>query len=273
MGVISSLGHGVLQTTDAIRKGSQGIRPLSLFSTSPNQPLPVGQVPGPIESDSLPRTHQLARLAADQAMAACDEAPDAVVLGITTGGMSTTEALLKKEAHDPELFRYHAAGSVAEDIARRYRCTGPVITVSTACSSGTVAIKIALEMLRAGQAERVLVGGADSLCLITYFGFNALQLIDPDGARPFDKNRRGMSVAEGAGMLLLVAESTMSTSMGPVRRTMTFPRPMPSTRFFPGKNLCSHPSKAPLGIPLPLPAPLKPWFRLSVFQATWFLQM
>jgi 3-oxoacyl-[acyl-carrier-protein] synthase-1/3-oxoacyl-[acyl-carrier-protein] synthase II len=138
-------------------------------------------------------------------MAKCCEAPDAVILGITTGGMLTTESLLKDKARDSVLFRYHCAGSVAEEIARRYRCTGPVITISTACSSGTVAIKVALEMLRAGIAKRILAGGADSLCRLTYYGFNSLQLIDPQGAMPLDKNRRGMSVAEGAAMLLLVA--------------------------------------------------------------------
>ena len=53
--------------------------------------------------------------------------------------------------------------------------------------------------------KRVLAGGADSLCRLTYYGFNSLQLIDPEGARPLDKDRRGMSVAEGAAMLLLVA--------------------------------------------------------------------
>ena len=205
MGVVSSLGQGVSKTKEAIQNGLKGIRPLSLFTTSGMKPLPVGEASEPIETSSVPRTHQLARLAADQAMAGRDEAPDAVVLGITTGGMLTTEVLLKNKTYDPDLFCYHAVGSVAEDIARRYRCTGPAITVSTACSSGSVAIKIALEMLRSGHAERVLAGGADSLCRLTYYGFNSLQLIDPEGARPLDKNRRGMSVAEGAAMLLLIA--------------------------------------------------------------------
>ena len=205
MGIVSSLGYGIKETKDALQKGMTGIRPLTLFSTASNQPLPVGEVPGSIEGEILPRTHQLAFLAAEQAMAECEKAPDAVVLGVTTGGMLTTEALLKKKARDPNLFRYHGTGSVAEYIASRYQCSGPVLTVSTACSSGTVAIKIALQMLRTGIVRRVLVGGADSLCRLTYYGFNALQLIDPEGARPLDENRRGMSVAEGAAMLLLVA--------------------------------------------------------------------
>ena len=205
MGIVSPLGHGITETKNALKKGLTGIKPLTLFSTPSNQPLPVGEIPGSIEDEILPRTHQLAFLAAEQAMAECDKTPDAVVLGVTTGGMLTTEALLKKKARDPNLFRYHGTGSVAEYIASRYQCSGPVLTVSTACSSGTVAINIAFQMLRTGIVRRVLAGGADSLCRLTYYGFNALQLIDPEGARPLDQNRRGMSVAEGAAMLLLVA--------------------------------------------------------------------
>jgi 3-oxoacyl-[acyl-carrier-protein] synthase-1/3-oxoacyl-[acyl-carrier-protein] synthase II len=206
MGIITSLGSGISNTRNAIQKGLTGIQPLTLFATASNRPLPVGEIADLIENDDLPRTHQLARLAAQQAMADSREAPEAVVMGVTTGGMLTTENLLKKKARDPKLYQFHATGSVAEDIARRYHCTGPALTVSTACSSGAAALKIALEMLRSGSVKRVLAGGADSLCRLTYYGFNALQLIDPQGARPLDSNRRGMSGGEGAAMLLLVAD-------------------------------------------------------------------
>jgi 3-oxoacyl-(acyl-carrier-protein) synthase len=205
MGIITSLGNGISNTRDAIQKNLKGISPLTLFSTASTKPLPVGEVTAFLQNDDLPRTHQLARLAAEQAMTTCKEAPDAVVMGVTTGGMLTTENLLKKKALDPKLYHLHATGSVAEDIAYRYRCSGPALTVSTACSSGAAALKIALEMLRSGSVKRVLAGGADSLCRLTYYGFNALQLVDPEGARPLDANRRGMSVGEGAAMLLLVA--------------------------------------------------------------------
>ena len=205
MGIITSLGSGISNTLDAIQNSRASIDPLTLFETVANQPLPVGEAVDLIIKDDLPRTHQLARLASEQAMADSREAPDAVVMGVTTGGMLTSENLLKKKSRDPKLFGLHATGSVAEDIARQYRCTGPALTVSTACSSGTVALKIALEMLRSGNFKRVLAGGADSLCRLTYYGFKSLQLVDPDGARPLDQNRRGMSVGEGAAMLLMVA--------------------------------------------------------------------
>jgi 3-oxoacyl-(acyl-carrier-protein) synthase len=206
MGAVSPLGSGVAETRAALAAGRCHLGPLSLFETPDNTPLPVGQVRIPLATQSIPRTHQLARMAVDQAMANCREAPDAVVVGTTTGGMRTTEDLLKEGIDDPDAYRWHAASSVAEDIADRVGCKGAVFTVSTACSSGAVALKIALEMLRSGKARRVLAGGVDSLCRLTYYGFNALKLIDPLGARPFDKDRRGMSVGEGAAMLMLVAE-------------------------------------------------------------------
>ena len=149
-------------------------------------------------------------------MAGCPAAPDLIVVGTTTAGMHTTERLLNAGTLDPQAYRRHAAGSVAEDLAARYGCSGPVLTVSTACSSGAVAIKIALEMLRAGAARRALVGGADSLCRLTYYGFNCLQLIDPQGARPLDRERRGMSVAEGAGMLLLTVDGEPDRALAEV---------------------------------------------------------
>jgi 3-oxoacyl-[acyl-carrier-protein] synthase-1/3-oxoacyl-[acyl-carrier-protein] synthase II len=132
---------------------------------------------------------------------------DAIVLGTTTGGILVSEALLEKGVTDPAAFRHHGLGTVAEKLARRYGCRGPLITVSTACSSGAVAIALAMALLRRGLARRVLAGGADSLCRLTYFGFKSLQLIDPLGARPLDRERRGMSVAEGAGMLLLTSDA------------------------------------------------------------------
>ncbi|MBR9981035.1 MAG: beta-ketoacyl synthase chain length factor, partial [Desulfatitalea sp.] len=143
----------------------------------------------------------------------CDGPPDAIVLGSTTGGIFTTETLLAADCKDPAAYRNHALTTVAEELAGRCGCTGPVITVSTACSSGAVAIKVAMEMLRSGLARKVLAGGADSLCRLTYFGFKSLQLIDPAGARPLDLERRGMSVAEGAAMLLLAHDTTAADGL------------------------------------------------------------
>lgn len=204
-GVICALGAGNDRVIRAIADGRSGIAPLTRFKASHTPPLPVGESPAITEDPHLPQTIYLARVAADQAMAATNHAPDAIVLGVTTGGMAVTEELLKKGCDTPEAYRCHGIGTVAQDLAARFQCKGPVLTVSTACSSGGCAIAMAVAMIRSGGYERVLAGGADSLCRLTYYGFKSLQLIDPEGAKPLDLERRGMSVAEGAGLLLLEA--------------------------------------------------------------------
>ena len=209
MGIISPFGRGISDTIDAIRKAKREIKPLHLFPTT-ETPLPVGEINSFSITDDISRSHALALAAAQEAMkedAMKKEggSPDAVIIGITTGGMPVTEELLKKGVVDPERYRNHSTGTIAEYVARRVCCKGPVLTVSTACSSGSVALKIALEMLRSGRVKRVLAGGVDALCRLTYHGFHALQLVDSTGAHPFDKGRRGMSVGEGAAMLLLTA--------------------------------------------------------------------
>ncbi len=205
VGLISPLGAGFAPNRAALEQGRTGIAPLSLFATPHRAPLPVGEVRDLPRDDGLPRTHVLAGLAAAEALRGARQQPDAVVLGAVTGGMPVTEVLLKDGVGDPRRYRHHANGSVAEYVAGEIGCTGTVLTVSTACSSGTAALKLALEMLRSGRSACALAGGVDALCRMTYYGFNALQLVDPEGARPLDRSRRGMTVAEGAALLLLVA--------------------------------------------------------------------
>lgn len=203
MGVICPAGAGIKRLREVLSENACTLRPLSLFVPPHKPPLPVGQVPERLGDDTLPRTHRLAWTAAREALATADAPPDAVIVGGTTGGMLTTEASLKSGRVDHEAYLYHGTGTVAEFIAEQCRCTGPVMTVSTACASGAAAVKLGMAMIQSGQAREVLVGGADSLCRLTYYGFRSLQLIDPEGARPFDRRRFGMSVAEGAAMLRL----------------------------------------------------------------------
>lgn len=208
IGIISPLGRGRQATLTALQRGDKGIMPVRLFPVSQAEPLPVGEISDFIQTATVPRTHMLALLAAQEALAGANKPPDAILLGVASGGMPATETLLKQKVSDPFRYRYHAVGSVAAHIADTVGCRGPVLTVSTACSSGSVALAIALEMLKCGMARRVLAGGADALCRMTYYGFHALQLVDAAGARPLDRNRRGMTVGEGAALLLLVASET-----------------------------------------------------------------
>ncbi|MFH0785679.1 MAG: beta-ketoacyl-[acyl-carrier-protein] synthase family protein [Pseudomonadota bacterium] len=202
-GIISALGTGLLATEKALRDNLSAIKPLTLFPLLQGAPLPVGQVDELEASSSLPRTHWLAEIAARQAMAGGSVPPDAIIIGTTTGGIATTEVLLRNQEPDKELYRYHGLNTVARYVAEELGCSGPALAVSTACSSGVVAIALGLLMLRSGRARSVLAGGVDSLSRLTYFGFHSLQLVDRNGCKPLDINRQGMAVGEGAGMLLL----------------------------------------------------------------------
>ncbi len=208
IGIVNSTGTGCAATLDALRNGARAIRPLSCFSPSGRSPVNVGEVANFPFTGAFPRTHEMALGAAREALASTPHPPDAIVLGGTTGGMPHTETLLRERDSKREHFGFHGTGSVADCLAGELGCTGPVFTVSTACSSGTVALKVALELIRSGKAGHVLVGGADALCRLTYYGFDLLQLVDPNGARPLDEARVGMTVGEGAAMLLLVSGMT-----------------------------------------------------------------
>jgi len=202
--MIGALGENVSANLKALYSGDSGLRPLSRFP-APNL-LPVGEIPVRLSStEPVPGTHQFALAAACEAVKGQMEPPDSVIIGVTTGGMPLTEEKLRQGVVDPEAYRYHAASSVSGYVARKLGCSGPVWTVSTACSSGAVALALALELLRSGRFHRVLAGGVDALCRLTYHGFHSLQLLDPRGAHPFDLHRKGLSLAEGAAMLLLVA--------------------------------------------------------------------
>jgi 3-oxoacyl-(acyl-carrier-protein) synthase len=203
MGLICAAGNSPDEVFAALLANKSALAPPKYFKPLVAPRLPVGEVRLATPQGELPRTHWLARLAAAQAMAGSDGRPDAIVLGITTGGMALTEALLKAGVNDPSVYTRHAVGSVAQDLVDQTGCRGPVLTISTACSSGAVALHLAARLIQHGLCRRVLAGGADSLCRLTYYGFKSLQLIDENGARPLCKDRRGMSVAEGAGLLLL----------------------------------------------------------------------
>ncbi len=208
MGMATALGIGLKETLAALKAGRRHLAPLGLFPIAGADRLPVGAVDLPlsVKEEGLPRTHQLARLAADEVFANRDRKPDAVVVGTTTGGIDRSESLLLEGEKNPSAYQRHGANSVAMDLARRYGCTGPVLTISAACASGAIAIALGAEMIRRGYARSVLAGGVDGLCRLTYFGFKSLQLIDPQGARPLDLHRRGMNVAEGAGFVLLCSD-------------------------------------------------------------------
>jgi 3-oxoacyl-[acyl-carrier-protein] synthase II len=137
-----------------------------------------------------------------------DGAAAGIVLGTTTGGMSGVEEHYRFEhqagRRSGKLAAWlEAPVSVSGDLlAMLIGSRGPRLTVSTACSSGANALGLAADWIRAGRVAAVLCGGADSLCRMTYSGFNALQALDRTPCRPFDRRRAGLSLGEGAALFV-----------------------------------------------------------------------
>ncbi len=224
LGVVSSIGWSPDETWEAIRREERGFRPLTCLDSPVFRGTRVGEVSeDPAGRSGLhegSRTDHLAMYAARQAFedAGLDGLPEdalvdsGLVLGITTGGLTTTEVylqgLLKTGVPEFELMRFHECATAGRTVADRLGLLGIQTSVSTACASAATAISTARDYIQAGEADIVLAGGVDSLSRLTVNGFNSLLIHDSDGCRPFDTHRKGMTLGEGAGILVLENEET-----------------------------------------------------------------
>ncbi|HEV7477010.1 MAG TPA: beta-ketoacyl-[acyl-carrier-protein] synthase family protein, partial [Burkholderiales bacterium] len=133
----------------------------------------------------------------------------ALLLGTTTSGIAESERAFAQRGTAGELpawFRYretHNLFSVCDFVQRQLGLRGPATTISTACSSSAKVFASAQRLVEAGLADAAVVGGVDSLCLMTLYGFNSLQLLSSTPCRPCDAARDGLSIGEAAGFALL----------------------------------------------------------------------
>lgn len=161
------------------------------------------------------RTDQLAIVAAQDAVASsgCDSAAfrdSGLVMASTVGGLTEIDAGIAK---DPAAWYRRPAGlqraasypyaHVADAVGEHFGIFGPRCAISVACASGAMAIALAANMLLDGAVPMILAGGSDPLCAFTLSGFNSLQALDPDPCCPFDQNRKGVNLGEGAAVLVL----------------------------------------------------------------------
>lgn len=218
-GSVNALGMGVDAFADGLRGARCGIATLSLFDAAAYRSSCAAEVRALSAPAWLPRP--LARRASRSdllALTAAREAIDAagldgngpvgVAIGATTGGMFGSEEQYRRRLCGlPPLRRSVMLATLvstsADLLAHVFGCQGPRLTVATACSSGGNALGIAADWIRAGRANAVLCGGVDSLCRMTFSGFNALQALDTVPCRPFDRQRAGLSLGEGAAMFVL----------------------------------------------------------------------
>lgn len=220
LGVVSPWGWGLQPFHDGILSGETAIGPFSRFDHGPQRTHVAGEVP-PAPPQARARLKGFGRLSyADAyALAATQEALDqaglapggpgvaGVYFGGSTGGLLESEWYYERrlKGQDPSrrLLASQQLSAPGDAVARYAQTRGPLETVSSACASGGLALEAALRDLRSGEADWALAGGSDSLCQITYSGFNALRAVSETPCRPFRQDRTGMSIGEGAALLVL----------------------------------------------------------------------
>jgi 3-oxoacyl-(acyl-carrier-protein) synthase len=222
LGIIAASGCGPETVWSAIAAGTDGLKPLTLFPSPRYGQVPVGEVRLDLLQLGAPRnasrSDRLGWLAARDAIRSAGLLPEnlgdqaGLILGCSVGGSFDSEQflikLMKEGRMRPRQTRFHECHAAVELIATGFGLFGPAFSIATACSSGSLAIATAAEMIQSGEADVMLAGGADSLARMTWGGFHSLLLVDPQGCRPFDATRGGMSFGEGAAMLVLESEES-----------------------------------------------------------------
>lgn len=222
LGIATAAGIGVESVWQAVEHGVSGLKPLSVFPSPRHGALPVGEIQEDLDAQGVPRrgsrSDRLAWIASRDALGSsrldlstCGDRAG-MFLGCSVGGSLGSEQfleeLMKRGRMRPRATRFHECASAVEIVGEQFGLFGPSLAIATACSSGALAIAAAAEAIIAGDADVMLAGGADSLSRMTWGGFHSLLLVDGAGCRPFDATRAGMTLGEGAALLVIEAEET-----------------------------------------------------------------
>ena len=220
MGIFCSTGKNVEEFLQSLKEGRTGIGPITLFDTS-KYPSKIGAEIKDYRPEEffkkkdlkrLSRTDQFALIAAEETVKTSGIRSYAseemgVCLGAGAGGMLEAEAyhreILLKGKSRPSLVLPFIPSFTASRVTERFGFSGPKVTVTTACSSSATSIGYGADLIRRGQSKAVLCGGSDALSELTFGGFNSLKAMDPSPCKPFDRRRAGMSLGEGAAILIL----------------------------------------------------------------------
>ncbi len=223
-GVISGIGYNAAECLDALVNGRHGIAPMLYFDSVHRDKLPVAEVKLSNEalsersgfSADISRTALLSYLAAkealDDALLPTGNFRKAFVSANSVGGMDKTENFYRSFHNDPSSGHLrnvvnHECGAITELVAKKLGFTDFVSTISTACSSSANAIFYGARLIKNDLADIVIAGGCDALTRFTLNGFNTLMILDEKPCQPFDENRRGLNLGEGAGYIVLVSEA------------------------------------------------------------------
>lgn len=223
VGIITAYGAGWEKNAEGFRWGRTTFKPVTLFDVSRQRVQKAAQAELP---DSIPfgnlsrrKQHRLERAAkllfcaaheALQQSAGAQDLAVPLVLGTTSGGMSRGEEFFRaaisagnSRAGQATRVTHYLAQRQALDLAEAFGIRGPISIIANACAAGANAVGHAFRTVQSGQFECAIAGGYDALSQLVFAGFDSLQALSPTACRPFDANRDGLALGEGAAILTL----------------------------------------------------------------------
>lgn len=224
LGAVTALGPDRQTSWEALIAGCSGVGPVARIPVDDMRTKVAAEIPGDPGSAELTirerrRTARTDRIAIGAAVEAVrdagvdleglDPAAGAVVLGAGAAGLMESEGYFRELLeHGPRRARVsrtlsYFPSSATDWVAAKLGFTGPRSTVVTACSSSAIAVGRAFDLVRSGRCSVAVTGGSDTLSLLTFAGFNSLRAMDVVPCRPFDRDRAGLTLGEGAAMMVL----------------------------------------------------------------------
>lgn len=229
--MISAIGNNVPESFLSLSQSKTGIGKINHLTTRYKDEFLAGEIKlsnadlADLVQDnnpSLNRNSFIAMLAAKEAVINSgidtnDGLRTGVISSTTVAGMGKTELyykeLFEKDDH-LDVLDTHDCGDSTERIADYIGNVDYVTTISTACSSAANAIMLGCRMIKHGQLDRVVVGGVDALSKFTFNGFNTLMILDREWCKPFDENRKGLNLGEGAAFVVIEGENALNLRKG-----------------------------------------------------------
>ena len=228
MGIISAIGNNVAENYDALINSHKGISRVKKIKTNHVNDIMVGEIDftnvdfeqqlGLPSDNNYSRTAFLGVIAAKEAISSSkitdiNAYRTGLVSATSVGGMDMTERYYYDYLENKKTQRYiegHHAGDSTQKIAEQLGIQKSLVTtISTACSSAANAIMFGARLIKSGQLDRVVVGGADCLSKFTINGFKTLMILSDTYNTPFDENRKGLNLGEAAAFLVLESDAVI----------------------------------------------------------------
>lgn len=229
IGTISSLGLNVQENLASLRAGKTGIGKAKHFKSKYTDSLFFAEIDLSDEDlrkkcctskdKEMTRTTLIAMHAFSEAIEDAQLSSSeisspltAFISSSTVGGMCYTDHLYtdaNMNGEPSEYVRSYEGSDHTLRIARKYEMNGYTDTINTACSSSANALMLGAKLIKSGRAKRAIVGGSDCLAKYTVNGFNSLMILSDQPCKPFDRNRDGLTLGEGAAYLVLEAEDVV----------------------------------------------------------------